>query len=81
MMTAKDYIGDKYDWQLTDFRGPQRAKDAETIEPYFVPTSDKVDILEKLEEGQTPRFPEEEGIYVGERPKVCQRNQNRLERR
>ena len=41
-----------------------------------------MDLLEKLEEGQTvARFPEEEGMYIGHRPKVSQPNQNRLERR
>ena len=79
-MTAKDYIGEKYDWQLTDFKGPHRSK-ASAGDALYIPSSDKVDILEKLEEGQVPRFPEDEGIYIGERPKVCQRNQNRLERR
>ena len=79
-LLAKDYIGEKYDWQLTEFQGPEIQKD-EVKTPFFTPSSEHVDIVQKLEEGQQPRFPEEEGMYIGFRPRVSQRNQNRLERR
>ena len=69
-----------YDRQLTEFRGPEPSECNESL--FFTPSSEKVDLLEKLEEGQTvARFPEEEGMYIGHRPKVSQPNQNRLERR
>ena len=35
----------------------------------------------KLAENMRPRFLEEEGLYVGERPPVCLTNQNILENR
>ncbi len=35
----------------------------------------------KLPENVRPRYPEEEGLYVGERPHVCLTNQNILENR
>ena len=66
--------------QLTEFRGPEPSECNESL--FFTPSFEKVDLLEKLEEGQTvARFPEEEGMYIGHRPKVSQPNQNRLERR
>ena len=86
-LLAKDYIGEKYDWQLTEFKGPElspaaRRQSATSAEsPLFVPSADHLDIVHKLEDGQQPRFPEEEGIYIGHRPTVSQKNQNRLERR
>ena len=78
-LLAKDFIGDKYDWQLTEFRGPeiQEPKSNGT----FVPSGDHVDIALKLEAGQQPRFPEEEGMYIGQRPTTARKCQNRLERR
>ena len=79
-LLVKDVLGDKYDWQLTEFVGPEIPR-VKPDSKYFVPSTDHVDIAMKLEEGQVPRFPEEEGMYIGERPKVKKANQNKLENR
>ena len=84
-LLAKDYIGETYDFQLTEFRGPEiisdneRRKNEEGV--YFIASTDHVDIERKLEEGQEPRFPEEEGMYIGVIPAVKKSNQNKVENR
>ena len=84
-LLAKDYIGETYSFQLTEFKGPEiispekRRKQEEDI--FFTPCTSPVDIVDKMEEGQEPRFPEEEGMYIGVRPKVKKSNQNKLENR
>ena len=82
---AKDYIGESYAFQLTEFKGPEiispekRREQEEEI--YFTPSTSPVDIVEKMEEGQEPRFLEEEGMYIGVRPAVKKSNQNKVENR
>ena len=39
------------------------------------------DIGKKLGDGQQPRFPEDEGMYIGVRPNVQSKMQNKLENR
>jgi hypothetical protein len=39
------------------------------------------EIEKKLGDGQQPRFPEEEGMYIGIRPSVQSKIQNKLENR
>ena len=39
------------------------------------------DISKKLGDGQQPRFPEDEGMYIGVRPNVQSKMQNKLENR
>jgi len=39
------------------------------------------DIAKKLGDGQQPRFPEDEGMYIGVRPQVQSKVQNKLENR
>ena len=82
---AKDYIGETYDFQLTEFKGPEiitsEKRREQEKDVYFIPSSDPVDIVEKMEEGQEPRFPEEEGMYIGVRPTVKKSNQNKVENR
>ncbi len=48
---------------------------------YFQPSTDKVDISRKLNADERPRFREEEGIYIGERPKVPAKVKNKVENR
>ena len=84
-LLARDYIGDAYDFQLTEFCGPEimsmeKRKEKEK-DIYFIATTDRIDIDRKLEEGQEPRFPEEEGMYIGVRPAVKKLNQNKVENR
>ncbi|XP_043080753.1 coiled-coil and C2 domain-containing protein 2A isoform X3 [Puntigrus tetrazona] len=50
-------------------------------ETLFVPSMRPVPASGKLPENVRPRFLEEEGLYVGERPPVCLTNQNILENR
>ncbi|XP_073678752.1 coiled-coil and C2 domain-containing protein 2A [Garra rufa] len=50
-------------------------------ETLFVPSMRPVPSSSKLPENVRPRYLEEEGLYVGERPPVCLTNQNILENR
>uniref|UniRef100_A0A8C2CZM5 Coiled-coil and C2 domain containing 2A n=1 Tax=Cyprinus carpio TaxID=7962 RepID=A0A8C2CZM5_CYPCA len=50
-------------------------------ETLFVPSMRPVPASSKLPENVRPRYLEEEGLYVGERPHVCLTNQNILENR
>ncbi|XP_067302881.1 coiled-coil and C2 domain-containing protein 2A isoform X3 [Pseudorasbora parva] len=50
-------------------------------ETLFVPSMRPVPASSKLAENVRPRYLEEEGLYVGERPPVCLANQNILENR
>ena len=50
-------------------------------EVYFIASTEHIDIERKLEEGQEPRFPEEEGMYIGIIPAVKKSNQNKVENR
>ncbi|XP_078071133.1 coiled-coil and C2 domain-containing protein 2A [Mustelus asterias] len=56
----------------------QRQKDKRFL---FTPSILTVSTSEKVPENVQPRFLEDEGIYVGERPKVSKSNQNILENR
>ncbi|XP_067894068.1 coiled-coil and C2 domain-containing protein 2A isoform X2 [Heterodontus francisci] len=56
----------------------QRQKDKKVL---FTPSILTVSTSEKVPENTQPRFLEDEGIYVGERPKVSKSNQNILENR
>ena len=82
---AKDYIGETYAFQLTEFKGPEiiskETREEQEEEIYFTPSTSPVDIVEKMEEGQEPRFLEEEGMYIGVRPGVKKSNQNKVENR
>ena len=84
-LLAKDYIGETYDFQLTEFRGPEIISPEKRMEQeeelFFTPCTSPIDIVEKMEEGQEPRFPEEEGMYIGIRPSVKKSNQNKVENR
>ena len=84
-LLAKDYIGETYDFQLTEFKGPEiitpEMRRERENDVYFIPSSAPVDIVEKMEEGQEPRFPEDEGMYIGVRPSVKKSNQNKVENR
>lgn len=84
-LLAKDYIGETYSFQLTEFKGPEiispEKRREQEEELFFTPSTSPVDIVEKMEEGQEPRFPEEEGMYIGVRPKVKKSNQNKVENR
>ncbi|XP_072109110.1 coiled-coil and C2 domain-containing protein 2A isoform X5 [Mobula birostris] len=47
----------------------------------FTPSILAVSMSEKVPENMQPRYPEDEGIYVGEKPKVSKPNQNIFENR
>ncbi|XP_077464402.1 coiled-coil and C2 domain-containing protein 2A isoform X2 [Stigmatopora argus] len=47
----------------------------------FTPSSRRVPTSAKLPENTTPRYPEDEGLYVGERLKIAPSNENILENR
>uniref|UniRef100_A0A8C5LMA0 Coiled-coil and C2 domain containing 2A n=1 Tax=Leptobrachium leishanense TaxID=445787 RepID=A0A8C5LMA0_9ANUR len=74
--TARDFIEtlpadyDGYHSQL------EKEKDL-----FFIPTARWVPISEKVPENMQPRYLEDEGLYVGQRPEVSQTNQNIFENR
>ncbi|XP_006873876.1 PREDICTED: coiled-coil and C2 domain-containing protein 2A [Chrysochloris asiatica] len=47
----------------------------------FIPSRFTVPTYKKLPENVQPRFPEDEGLYIGERPEVSRTNQNIVENR
>ncbi|XP_064626685.1 coiled-coil and C2 domain-containing protein 2A-like isoform X3 [Lineus longissimus] len=60
---------------------PYREKLKEETEKYYVPSMINVETSKKIDEHLQPRYLEEEGLYVGIRPKVSHRNENKLEDR
>uniref|UniRef100_UPI00398E438D coiled-coil and C2 domain-containing protein 2A n=1 Tax=Pristiophorus japonicus TaxID=55135 RepID=UPI00398E438D len=74
--TARDFLVVK----APDYEGyhSQRQKDKKAL---FTPSILTVSTSEKVPENMQPRFLEDEGIYVGERPKVSKSNQNIQENR
>ena len=80
-----DIIGELDFWNQTEFRGVDfvdtRIKIENEKRNFFVPSNEKIDVEKKLSEDERPRFYEEEGIFVGERPKVNPKNRNKLENR
>ncbi|XP_038647533.1 coiled-coil and C2 domain-containing protein 2A isoform X2 [Scyliorhinus canicula] len=74
--TARDFLVVK----APDYEGyhSQRQKDRKFL---FTPSILTASTSEKVPENMQPRFLEDEGIYVGERPKVSKSNQNILENR
>uniref|UniRef100_H2ZAP6 CC2D2A N-terminal C2 domain-containing protein n=1 Tax=Ciona savignyi TaxID=51511 RepID=H2ZAP6_CIOSA len=48
---------------------------------YFIPSSLPLEVANKVEEHGQPRYLEDEGFYVGEKPVVLQQNKNILESR
>ncbi|XP_078401088.1 coiled-coil and C2 domain-containing protein 2A isoform X1 [Cetorhinus maximus] len=74
--TARDFLVVK----APDYESyhSQRQKDKKFL---FTPSILTVSTSEKVPENMQPRFLEDEGIYVGERPKVSKSNQNILENR
>ncbi|XP_067845649.1 coiled-coil and C2 domain-containing protein 2A isoform X2 [Heptranchias perlo] len=74
--TARDFLVVK----APDYEGyhSQRQKDKKVL---FTPSILTVSTSEKVPENMQPRFLEDEGIYVGERPNVSKSNQNILENR
>ncbi|KAJ7986525.1 hypothetical protein DPEC_G00340770 [Dallia pectoralis] len=63
-----------------EYMGYQRRLQSEN-ELLFTPSFLTVPASSKVPENMKPRFLEEEGLYVGERPPVSQTNQNILENR
>ncbi|XP_075714376.1 coiled-coil and C2 domain-containing protein 2A [Rhinoderma darwinii] len=48
---------------------------------FFIPSFRQVPSSQKVPENRQPRYLEDEGLYIGERPKISQTNQNLLENR
>ncbi|KAM3938645.1 coiled-coil and C2 domain-containing protein 2A isoform 2-T2 [Leptodactylus fuscus] len=67
-MTAAEYEG--YHSRL------QKERDC-----FFTPSFQEVPPSQKVPENKQPRYLEDEGLYIGERPKVSRTNQNLLENR
>ncbi|XP_078257188.1 coiled-coil and C2 domain-containing protein 2A isoform X3 [Rhinoraja longicauda] len=74
--TARDFLIVK----PPDYEGyhNRRQKERKVL---FIPSILSVSTSEKVPENMQPRFLEDEGIYVGEKPKVSKSNQNILENR
>ncbi|KAI8501504.1 Coiled-coil and C2 domain-containing protein 2A [Branchiostoma belcheri] len=79
----EDYLSEG--WQMThvhaaQYTGYQARVDRER-DIYFVPSMLPVPAEEKVPQDAQPRYLEDEGFYVGERPPVSYRNQNIAEDR
>ncbi|XP_072921083.1 coiled-coil and C2 domain-containing protein 2A isoform X2 [Hemitrygon akajei] len=74
--TARDFLVVK----APDYEGYHNRlqKDRKVL---FTPSILAVSTSEKVPENMQPRYPEDEGIYVGEKPKVSKPNQNIFENR
>ncbi|XP_026280089.1 coiled-coil and C2 domain-containing protein 2A [Frankliniella occidentalis] len=86
-LLAADYLGFSRDeWELVDHSvGPiLDGKDKSCVkesELYFYPSAAPVSLEDRLGSGKEVRFREEEGLFVGHRPKVRTSNIHRLEKR
>ncbi|XP_009294855.2 coiled-coil and C2 domain-containing protein 2A isoform X7 [Danio rerio] len=74
--SAQDFLEVRRAEYVDYSRRLQRERDT-----LFVPSMRPVPASSKLAENTRPRFLEEEGLYVGERPHVCLTNLNILENR
>ncbi len=86
-LLAKDLLDryGGYDWSVTEpaesWMTSARERREQEQETLFVPSTAKVDIERKLNKDEGSRFVEEEGLYIGEMPKVPQKIKNKLENR
>jgi hypothetical protein len=78
-LLVEDVLGSAFVWSLTEEAEAEiiRAKH----QMFFVPSTSRVDVKDKLKGDHEPRFVEEEGLYIGEPPKVSKRAKNKLENR
>ncbi|XP_034250216.1 coiled-coil and C2 domain-containing protein 2A [Thrips palmi] len=86
-LLAADYLGlTRDEWEVVDHNaGPSLPDDHESrtkeSELYFFPTRSLVPLEDRLAPGKEVRYREEEGLFVGFRPKVRSSNCHRLEKR
>ncbi|KAK6617101.1 hypothetical protein RUM43_014703 [Polyplax serrata] len=81
---TSDLLGFKEDWDLVEFVKPQMTdlkSNKLWKEKLFHPTTKPVPLDSKLEPGLSPRFPEKEGLYVGNKMNVRKSLKNKLEQR
>ncbi|XP_014273915.1 coiled-coil and C2 domain-containing protein 2A [Halyomorpha halys] len=86
-LLVKDILGSREgDWfplynhlapELTDWSAVKEKQ----VGLFFCPSTSPVPIEEKLEQETSPRFIEDEGLYVGKRTKVSWKRRNKLEQR
>ncbi|KAG9479702.1 hypothetical protein GDO78_011629 [Eleutherodactylus coqui] len=74
--TARDFI----ELTAAEYEGYHSRLQKER-EVLFAPSSRQVPASQKVPENMQPRYLEDEGLYIGERPKVSRTNQNLLENR
>lgn len=85
-LLSKDVLGMRFspEWAVTEEAEPEilssAARKEMESEVYFVPSTKEAAIEKKLD-GPRPRFPAEEGLYVGERPGVPNKARNSAENR
>ena len=79
LIESSQFIGDKYLWEMTE-KGSVYLDHRENDMTYTV-SNEKVVLEKKLGADKQPRFPEEEGMYIGFTPATSSKNQNKLENR
>ncbi|XP_033609176.1 coiled-coil and C2 domain-containing protein 2A isoform X2 [Cryptotermes secundus] len=83
-LVTADYLGLRDEWELVQMVAPvyeREEQEAREQELYFHPSTTPVPLEDKLKPDLEVRYPEEEGLYVGSRLTVTNRNRNKLERR
>ncbi|XP_076825165.1 coiled-coil and C2 domain-containing protein 2A-like isoform X2 [Clavelina lepadiformis] len=80
-----DVIPNELDWRLfhitaASYPGYHAQLERESL-TYFVPSILPTDITKKVDSNTQPRYLEDEGFYVGEKPLVLSKNKNILENR
>nr|XP_018671326.2 coiled-coil and C2 domain-containing protein 2A isoform X3 [Ciona intestinalis] len=84
-LLVSDIVPKELDWKLylmhsAEYNGYNQQVEKEKVN-YFIPSSLPPEAASKVEEDAQPRYLEDEGFYVGEKPIVLQQNTNILENR
>ncbi len=79
LIESSQFIGEKYLWEMTE-KGSAFIDNRDNDVTYTV-SNEKVALEQKLGSDRQPRFPEEEGMYIGFTPVTKTKNQNKLENR
>ena len=82
---ARDFIGSQYEWDITEWTGPEilpyKTRIENEKEIYYTPSAFPPSI-EELRANSSMKFtPEQEGVYTGKEPNVQSTNINKMQNR
>ncbi|KAJ9583994.1 hypothetical protein L9F63_021664, partial [Diploptera punctata] len=83
-LVTADFLGLRDEWELIQTVAPvyqREEQESHEQEIYFCPSMIPVPLEEKLKPEHEVRYPEEEGLYIGNHLIVADRNRNKLEHR